>query len=92
MSYMGQRGFGYSNYNNNGSIRDYNHDGLIRDYNHDGLISASDFREGACRMGLGFIDADVAQSAFNAFDRNRKGYLNQNDAFGAYGHLHRLYS
>jgi hypothetical protein len=83
MSYVSNRGFGYSNYNNNG---------LIRDYNHDGLITASDFREGAYRMGFGSIGADVAQSAFNAFDRNRNGYLDRNDAFGAYGHLHRLYS
>jgi hypothetical protein len=54
-------GCGYSNCDNNGSIRDYNHNRFIRDYNHDGMITASDFREGASRMGLGFIYADIAE-------------------------------
>jgi len=93
------RGFGY-NYNNRSSscnnniyIRDYSHNGSIRDYNHDEPITASDFREGACRMmGLGFIDDDIAQSAFNIYDHNRKGYLDQNEASCAYGYVHRLYS
>ena len=83
MSYGGYSGYGYSNYTNNS---------LTRDYDRNGLITASDFREGAYKMGFGSIGADVAQSAFNAFDRNRNGYLDRNDAFGAYGHLHRLYS
>jgi hypothetical protein len=79
--YGGYNGFGYSNYGNS----------FARDYNGDGLITASDFREGAYRMGLGPVGADVAQSAFNAFDRNHNGYLDRNDAYGAYGYLHRLY-
>ena len=79
--YGGYNGFGYSNYGNS----------FARDYNGDGLISSSDFREGAYRMGLGPMGADVAQSAFNAFDRNHNGYLDRNDAYGAYGYLHRLY-
>jgi hypothetical protein len=81
MSYNYNR-FGYLNYNNNG---------LIRDYNHDGLVTATDFREGAYRMGLGSIGADVAQSAFHSYDRNHNGYLDVNDANAAYGSLHRLY-
>ena len=83
MSYYGggHSGFGYSNYGN----------AFARDYDNNGLITASDFREGAYRMGLGSIGADVAQSAFNLFDRNRNGYLDVNDARGAYGHLHRIY-
>jgi hypothetical protein len=60
-----------------------------RDYNP---ISASDFRQGACGLGYGFIAPDIAQSAFNKYDHNRKGYLDRNDAYGAYGYLHRLYS
>ena len=43
-------------------------------------------------MGLGHVGADIAQSAFRAFDRNGNGYLDHNDAYGAYGYLHRLYS
>ncbi len=82
MSYGGYSGYGYSNYANNS---------LVRDYDHNGLITASDFREGAYRMGLGTIGADVAQSAFNSYDRNHNGYLDVNDAYGAYGSLHRLY-
>ncbi len=82
MSYGGYSGYSYSNYSNNS---------LVRDYDGNGLITASDFREGAHRMGLGSIGADIAQSAFNAFDRNRNGYLDRNDAYGAYGSLHRLY-
>jgi len=80
--YGGYSGFGYSNYG----------DSFVRDYNRDGLVTASDFREGAYRMGLGPIGADVAQSAFNLYDRNHNGYLDVNDAYGAYGHLHRLYN
>ncbi len=56
------------------------------------MITASDFREGASRMGLGFIDDDIVQSAFNTCDDNRKGYLDQNEASCAYGYLHRLYT
>jgi len=56
------------------------------------MITASDFREGAYRMGLGSIAPDIVQSAFNTFDRDHKGYLGRNDAFSAYGYLHRLYS
>jgi hypothetical protein len=62
-------------------INNSNNGLIIRDYNHDGLITASDFREGAYRTSLGFIEANIAQSAFNAFDRNHKGYLDRNDAF-----------
>jgi len=76
----GHRGFGYDNYSAMG-----------RDYNHNGRIDASDFREGAYKMGYGEMGADVAQSAFNAFDRNHNGYLDGNDIGGAYGYLDRLY-
>ena len=82
MSYGGYSGYGYSNYRN---------DAFARDYNGDGLISASDFREGAYRMGYGQIGADVAQSAFNALDRNRNGYLDVTDANRGYGYIDRLY-
>jgi hypothetical protein len=85
-----QPGPDYSNCYNDGSIRDYNHNIFKRDYN--GMISASNFREGAGRMGLGFIDADIAQSAFNIYDHNHNGYLDRNDCLGAYRYLHRLYS
>ena len=60
-------------------------------YNHD-RISASDFRQGACGLGFGFIAPDIAQSAFNKYDHNRRGYLDRNDASFAYDYLHRLYS
>ncbi len=60
--------------------------------NHDEPITVSDFRDGACRMGLGYIDTDIAQSAFNIYDHNRKGYLDRNDAICAYNYLNRLYS
>jgi hypothetical protein len=74
-------------------LRDYpNYYPNPNNINHDGMISAADFRQGACGLGFGFIDADIAQSAFNKYDHNRRGYLNQNDAFCAYDHLHRLYS
>jgi len=96
-SYHRRIGYNYnkgsSSCNNNRYISDYNLNTPIRDYNHDEPITASDFREGACRMmGLGFIDADIAQSAFNIYDHNRKGFLDQNDASCAYDYLHRLYS
>jgi hypothetical protein len=62
-------------------------------HNHDEPITVSDFREGArSMMGLGYIAPDIAQSAFNIYDHNRKGYLDQNEASGAYGYLERLYS
>ncbi len=86
MSYY--RGFGLSNYSNN-NLFSYSSG---HNLNQDGLITASDFREGAYRMGLGSIAPDIVQSAFNTFDRDHKGFLNRNDAFGAYGYLHRLYS
>ena len=65
---------------------------FTRDYNGDGLITSSDFREGAYKMGLGSIGADVAQSAFNLFDRNHNGYLDVKDANGAFASLYRLYN
>jgi len=77
MLYGPYLGFGYS--------------AFTTDWNGDGLITAADFREGAYRLGLGHIGADVAQSAFHAFDRNRNGYLDACDARRAYGYLHRLY-
>ena len=80
--YGGYSGFGYSNFGGN----------FAQDYNRDGLITSADFREGAYNMGLGYIGAEVAQSAFNRYDRNHNGYLDYNDAYGAYGMLHRLYS
>jgi len=43
-------------------------------------------------MGLGSIGADVAQSAFNLFDRNHNGYLDVKDANGAFASLYRLYN
>jgi hypothetical protein len=83
MSYGGySRGYrGHSNYGN----------AFATDWNRDGLITSADFRIGAYHMGLGHIGADVAQSAFRAFDRNHNGYLDAYDSHGAYGHLHRLY-
>jgi Ca2+-binding EF-hand superfamily protein len=87
MSNGSYSGYGYSNYSNNSLVRDYDRNGLIV---MNGL-TANDFREGANRMGLGSIGADVAQSAFNSYDRNHNGYLERNDAYGAYGSLHRLY-
>jgi hypothetical protein len=72
---------GYPNYGN----------AFATDWNGDGLITAADFREGAYRMGLGHIGADVAQSAFRAYDRNGNGVLDHHDANAAYGYLHRLY-
>ena len=59
---------------------------------NNGSITESEFREGACGLGFGSIAPDIAQSAFNMYDHNRKGYLDRNDASGAYGYLHRLYS
>ena len=61
------------------------------DYNRDGLITAADFAIGARSMGWGPIGEDVARSAFRAYDRNNNGYLDYNDAYGAYGSLYRLY-
>ncbi len=61
--------------------------------NHDEPITVSDFRDGASRiMGLGYVAPDIAQSAFNIYDHNRKGYLDRNDAICAYNYLNRLYS
>jgi hypothetical protein len=77
MSYGYHHGFGYNTFNT--------------DWNGDGLITAADFKNGAYRMGFDHIDADVAQSAFRAFDRNHNGYLDAKDARKAYGYLHRLY-
>ncbi len=59
---------------------------------NNGSITESEFREGASRMGFGYIAPDIAQSAFNIYDHNRKGYLDRNDAICAYRYLHRLYS
>ncbi len=60
---------------------------------NNGSITESEFREGASRMmGLGYISPDIAQSVFIKCDHNRKGYLDQNDAYSAYEYLHRLYS
>ncbi len=50
MSYGCYSGYGYSNYSDNS---------FFRDYDGNGLITASDFREGAHRMGLGSIGADL---------------------------------
>ena len=74
-----------------GPYRGFGYSAFTTDWNGDGLITAADFREGAYRMGLGHIGADIAQSAFRAFDRNHNGYLDAHDAHGAYGYLHRLY-
>ena len=64
---------------------------LARDFNHDGLITEADFAIGARSMGWGAIGESVARSAFRYYDKNRNGYLDVQDAHGAYGHLHRLY-
>ena len=59
---------------------------------NNGRFTESEFREGASRMGFGYIAPDIAQSAFNIYDHNRKGYLDRNDAICAYNYLNRLYS
>ena len=65
----------YGGYGNYGSP-------FLRDYNGDGLITSSDFREGAYRMGLGPMGANIAQSVFHSLDRNHNGYLDINDIYG----------
>lgn len=57
----------------------------------DGMIRAADFRERAMHMGYGPIGLDVADSAFNIYDRNRNGVLDRNGAIGASLYLDRLY-
>ena len=61
------------------------------DLNGDGMITAADFRERAMHMGFGPIGPDVADSAFNIYDRDRRGYLDRNGAMRASFYLDRLY-
>ena len=78
----GFRGYDYENYGRNS----------ILDRNHDHLITEADFAMGAREMGFGTIGSELARSAFRTFDRNRDGLLSREDAFGAYGSIHRLYN